>query len=114
MSDLFAPIPSFSTVPPEAAPVVSPVLPPTSIDSALLGTLPIDPERTLRFLNAENWFALGQEVMLLPAMHDGLFWMQSIEDRHETFLLVDPFLIFPDFSVDVPDAAITPVEIRMS
>jgi flagellar assembly factor FliW len=115
MSDLFAPIPSYSTVPPAAAHAVPPVAEPavtplnvqTTIESVLLGSLPIDPERTIRFLNAENWFALGQEVMLLPAMRDGLYWMQSIEDGSETFLLIDPFLVASDFLVDLPDAVVT-------
>ncbi|MEI6741033.1 MAG: flagellar assembly protein FliW [Gemmatimonadaceae bacterium] len=126
MSDLFAPIPSFPTVPPVAAPAVAPFDAPmvaptasplnvqTTIESVLLGSLPINPDRTIRFLNTENWFALGQEVMLLPAMRDGMFWMQSIEDGAETFLLADPFLIAPDFQVDLPDAVVTALAVTDS
>jgi flagellar assembly factor FliW len=48
-------------------------------------------------------FAGERRFILLPAAAEGVFWLQAVEDGGLIFLLVDPFPMFPDYSVEVPD-----------
>jgi flagellar assembly factor FliW len=48
-------------------------------------------------------FAGERRFVLLPASPEGVFWFQSAEDGALIFLLVDPFLFFPDYVVDAPE-----------
>jgi len=41
---------------------------------------------------------------LLPAGREGAFWLQSTTHRGLAFLLVDPFVFFPGYEVDLSSA----------
>lgn len=48
-------------------------------------------------------FAGERRFIMLPAAPDGIFWLQSIDEGGLVFLLVDPFIYFPGYEVDLPD-----------
>ena len=41
---------------------------------------------------------------LSPAVRDGVWWLQSIEEPVTTFVLADPFVIDPSYAVDLGEA----------
>lgn len=54
---------------------------------------------------------LHKFIMIDVAENPAFKWLQSIEDEAISFLLVDPFLINPDYSVHLNDTIRTELEI---
>ena len=50
---------------------------PSTVESTLLGSIPVTPESMIQFLDASTGYAPGQRVVLLPAMREGLYWIWS-------------------------------------
>ncbi len=76
---------------------------PVLVASRLFGPLTVQPESFITFQDGLPGFAGERRFILLPAAPDGVFWLQSVEDGSVAFLLVDPFPVFPEYAVDLPD-----------
>lgn len=74
------------------------------IESELLGPLTATPEDLISFPEGILGFPEGRTWVLVPAAKDGWYWLQSTDFRALTFLLVDPFGVFPGYAIDVPMA----------
>jgi flagellar assembly factor FliW len=72
-----------------------------TVRSDLLGDLQVRSSDTLYFANGMLGFPECRRFALVRAEHDGLFWLQSIEYSTLAFLLVDPFAVIPEYSIDV-------------
>ena len=66
----------------------------------------------LHFPNGLYGFETYTEFELFPAEVDPLLRMQSIENKDLSFLLVDPFVFFDDYEVDVDDDTLNLLEIE--
>ncbi len=71
------------------------------VESALLGRLAIPGDQCYGFDSGIYGFPEAKTFALLPAENEGLFWLQSLEHRNLTYLVVDPFRFVPDYVVDV-------------
>lgn len=78
-----------------------------TIASDLLGTITLAPHDVLRFPGGLYGFPECRTFALVPAPREGLFWLQSAEYGTLSFLLVDPFVYFPEYHIDLDDADIT-------
>jgi flagellar assembly factor FliW len=89
--------PSAATADDESLVIASDVLGPLTVGRAELLTFP---QGLYGFPECRSW-------VLVPTKRDGLFWLQSTEHAPLAFLLVDPFLYFPGYAVDLsaPDLA---------
>lgn len=76
------------------------------IQSDLLGSHNVEPAQLFRFAKGLFGFPECHDFALLPAERAGLYWLQSVEHSTLTFLLVDPFLYFPGYEIDVADGDI--------
>lgn len=76
---------------------------PVLVASRLFGPLSIQPDAFITFPDGLPGFAGEQRFILLPAAPEGVFWLQSVEDGSVAFLMVDPFPVFPGYSVELPD-----------
>jgi flagellar assembly factor FliW len=85
-----------------AALLESPAVRPMTIQSDILGPLEVGPEDRIDFPQGLIGFPACHRFVLVRAERDGLFWLQSAEHGSLTFLLVDPFLFFPGYEVEVP------------
>jgi flagellar assembly factor FliW len=85
-----------------AAPVIQPAGDEVIVPSRLFGPLSVRPEAFLTFPEGLPGFAGERRFILLPASSAGVYWLQSADEGALAFLLVDPFPIFPGYSVDVP------------
>lgn len=74
-----------------------------SIASRLFGPLTIPAADIIRMPDGMLGFAGERRFILLPAAPDGVFWLQSVEESGLVFLLVDPFLFFPGYVLDLPE-----------
>lgn len=73
------------------------------VATARFGILDVDPDKTLRFPYGMVGFPNLKEYFFVPFPNNEVFaWMQSWDDSDIAFLMVDPFVFFPDYQVDLP------------
>jgi flagellar assembly factor FliW len=73
------------------------------IASRLFGPLTVPRSDVIVMPEGMLGFAGERRFIMLPAAPDGIFWLQSIDEGGLVFLLVDPFIYFPGYVVDLPD-----------
>ncbi|MEP6493430.1 MAG: flagellar assembly protein FliW [bacterium] len=72
-----------------------------TVRSDLLGDLSVRSADALMFPAGMLGFPECRRFALVRAERDGLFWMQSMEYSTLVFLLVDPFAVVTNYSIDV-------------
>ncbi len=83
---------------------------PMIIESDLLGPLEVATEDVIHFDDGLLGFPECRDFVLLPAARDGLYWLQSVEQTPLAFLLADPFLFCPGYSVELGPAECSDLE----
>ena len=73
------------------------------IASRLFGPLTISTDQIITFSDGLPGFAGERRFVLLPAAPEGYFWLQSVEQGSLAFLLLDPFVTFPGYTVELSD-----------
>jgi flagellar assembly factor FliW len=71
------------------------------VKSDLLGSLEVEEIDVFHFPLGLFGFPDTHDFVLLPVESSGLYWLQSTEHSALAFLLVDPFLHFNSYSVDI-------------
>ena len=71
------------------------------VHSELLGTLELTEEQVLEFPHGLLGFPECRRFTLVPAAREGTWWLQSLEHGTLAFLLVDPFVAFDGYTVDL-------------
>ena len=66
----------------------------------------------LHFSHGLYGFETNTEFELFPAEVEPLLRMQSTENKNLSFLLVDPFVFFDDYELDVDDDTLTLLEVE--
>lgn len=74
------------------------------VRSDLLGTFTIRPESAIEFPSGLLGFEEFRRFAFVRAGTDTVFWLQSLDNSGLVFLLVDPFVHFASYVVDVPTA----------
>jgi flagellar assembly factor FliW len=74
-----------------------------NIQSDLLGPLKVETSELLRFPTGLFGFPEARDFVLLQAERKGVYWLQSAEHSALAFVLVDPFVHFTGYSVEIPD-----------
>src|SRR5262245_48990271 len=74
------------------------------VQSDLLGPLSLQATEIWHFPAGLYGLPECRSFALLPAGRDGMFWLQSTSHARLAFLLVDPFVYFPGYSVDLSAA----------
>jgi flagellar assembly factor FliW len=80
------------------------------VESALLGAVDVPDDRIFSF--PEGLPALGGKLYALIADKEVpiVEWLQSIDDREITLLLIDPALVLPGFTANPKPAEIRPIK----
>lgn len=73
------------------------------IPSRVLGEIQVTEEATLTFPTGVLGFPEARDFTLVATSREGFYWLQSLEHDTLTFLVLDPFLHVPDFSIEIPD-----------
>lgn len=73
---------------------------PLTIYSRLLGDLTVSADSLVTFPHGLLGFPLLQRFALLRA-EDDMYWLQSADDRTLALLLVDPFVHFPSYEIEL-------------
>jgi flagellar assembly factor FliW len=72
------------------------------VHSDLLGDLKLRSSDVFLFAQGILGFPECRRFALLRGIHDGLYWLQSMEYSALAFLLVDPFTVVDNYAADVP------------
>lgn len=72
-----------------------------TVVSDLLGTLTVDPSAILTFPEGLLGFPECRSFVLLPSEREHLFWLQSVDYSALAFLMIDPFVFFDGYTVDL-------------
>lgn len=73
--------------------------------TARFGTLEVEPEKVLKFPRGMVGFPELKEFFFVPLPENDVFvWMQAVSNPDVAFLMVNPFVFFPDYEVDLPEA----------
>jgi flagellar assembly factor FliW len=71
------------------------------IDTKLFGSIEVDAEQMLSIPDGLIGFPECRSFAVLPAGPEGFFWLQSVDHATLAFLLVDPFLNYDGYTVDL-------------
>ncbi|QGP92810.1 Flagellar assembly factor FliW [Neomoorella glycerini] len=83
------------------------------VQTSRFGTVEIDPAEILTFPDGIPAFENLREFFFYPIPGNPAFtWLQAVNDPEVAFLLVDPFLFFPGYEVDIPDSLQREMEIK--
>jgi flagellar assembly factor FliW len=71
------------------------------VDTKLFGPLTVSESEIYFFPSGLFGLPECRSFIMLPAERDGFYWLQSVEHSALAFMLVDPFLFFEGYSVDL-------------
>lgn len=78
------------------------------IESTRFGSLEIDETQLIRFHHGLPGFPENKLFVFLPYQPDSPFaFLQAAEDPDLTFVIVEPFIFFKDYSFDLDDTVAT-------
>lgn len=82
------------------------------IQTKAYGPLDVDERQILHFPEGLLGFEKFKDYALLDAAQKPFFYLQSMDLSELAFVLIDPFLFRPDYSVDADDALLSSVGIE--
>lgn len=97
---------------PDSALALAPHAPAMTVHSELLGPLAVAPEEVVAFPSGLFGFPECRGFVLVQGGRAGTYWLQSAEHGALAFLLVDPFLFFDDYAVDLGPADRAELEVE--
>lgn len=77
---------------------------PLVVASDILGPIEATTDDVVEFTRGVLGFPDCRRFILVGSPRDGFCWMQSLEHSTLTFVLVDPFRVVPEYSVDISPA----------
>jgi flagellar assembly factor FliW len=80
------------------------------VKSDLLGSLDVEETDIFHFPTGLFGFPDSRDFVLLPVESSGLYWLQSTDHSALAFLLVDPFIHFNGYSVDIGSSDLKELE----
>ena len=72
-----------------------------AVTSSLFGEINVRAQDVLEFPSGLLGFPECRSFALIAGQSNGTYWLQSIQHPVLVFLLVDPFLAFKDYAVDL-------------
>lgn len=82
------------------------------VQTKAYGSLEVDERQILHFPDGLLGFEKFKDYALLDAAQKPFFFLQSLDISELAFVLIDPFLFRPDYSVDADDALLSSVGIE--
>jgi flagellar assembly factor FliW len=74
-----------------------------NINTKAFGRIEVDDRQKVTFPRGLYGFETLKDYVLLDAEQRPFFWLQSIDIQEVAFILIDPFLIRPDYELDIND-----------
>lgn len=74
-----------------------------TIESKPFGRIDIDERQLVAFPRGLYGFEHLREFALLDSTRPPFFWLQSLEEREVAFVLINPYVVRPDYVLEIPD-----------
>lgn len=76
-----------------------------NVPTTRFGDVEVDEDEIIEMPDGLLGFVAVERVVLLPVDEDGLFfWLQAVDDPALAFLVLTPWPMFPDYSLELPAA----------
>ncbi|MDH7576917.1 MAG: flagellar assembly protein FliW [Bacillota bacterium] len=83
------------------------------VKTSRFGSLEVAPERLIRFPRGMVGFPGLKEYFFVPVPENTVFaWMQAKDDPDVAFLMVDPFVFYPDYQVELSEGVCHFLQLR--
>ena len=79
----------------------------TTVTSRIFGSVEVSADQRVTLPDGLIGFPACHDFALIPAGPRGFTWLQSLEHETLALLLVDPFLFYPAYSIDLPAPVIS-------
>ena len=73
------------------------------IDSKPFGRIEVDDRQVLTFPRGVYGFENLREFALLDSTRPPFYWLQSLEEPQTAFVLINPYVVRPDYVLEIPD-----------
>lgn len=81
-------------------------------ESAKLGAIEYHEDQVITFIDGILGFPGLRRYVLLEHKKGVFMWLQCLEEPSLAFLVVDPWLFFPDYSPEIPDEDVEALELK--
>jgi len=81
------------------------------VKTKTMGTVTIDKKQVLDFPCGLFGFEDFHRFALIESEYQPFYWLQSLDESGLAFLIVDPFLIVPDYELDIDDKTLMEIGI---
>jgi flagellar assembly factor FliW len=82
------------------------------IETKTMGQVEVSDEQLIKLPSGLFGFADYHDFALIDCHIKPLIWMQSLEDKDLAFLLLDPFIVCPDYEADIDDSELSKLGIQ--
>lgn len=83
------------------------------IETLRFGKIPVEEDKVITFPRGILGFAKNKRYILFPHSEGSpFFWLQSVEDGDLAFVVMNPQLVKPDYSVDVEENVLKELDIK--
>ena len=76
------------------------------------GLVEISNEQIINIPEGLLGFAQFSKYALIDSNYKPFVWLQSLEESKLAFLLVDPFLVCPEYETDIDDSELSKIDIK--
>lgn len=73
------------------------------IQSKYFGEITIEDQDIIHFSSGIPGFPEEKQFVILPIENSVFFIMQSVNNEHVAFVIVEPFIFFPQYEFDLPE-----------
>lgn len=82
------------------------------VESKALGAVEVDERQVLSFPQGLFGFEQHHEFALLDARQPPFYWLQSTAQQQVAFVLLDPLVFRPDYSLDVDESELAEIGVE--
>lgn len=73
-----------------------------TLDTKPYGTIDVAEEQRISFPSGLYGFETHTDFVILDAEHEPLYWLQSTHTADIAFILINPYILRPDYVLDIP------------
>ena len=81
------------------------------VETKAYGLIDVDESQRLTFPQGLFGFENYKDYVLLDAEQQPFYWLQSVDQEHIAFVLVNPFLFRPDYEMNIDNEELLPIGI---
>jgi flagellar assembly factor FliW len=82
------------------------------VNTKAYGLIEVDDNQKISFPQGLFGFESLKDYVLLNAEQEPFFWLQSIDDEHIAFVLINPFLFRPDYEMNIDNEELFSIGIK--